>query len=179
MDIGSVFLILGILLLAALYVGRPFFSQHSSLSSEDERHYSALLAERDRVLNALQELDFDFALGKIPEAEYPTQRTLLLQKGAEILRQVDAYETESAHGDIEARIEAAIAARRADESVAKSVANGTGTRSLPVQPDDDIEKLIATRRRVRNGRASGFCPQCGKPVQQSDQFCPNCGTTIG
>ena len=33
------------------------------------------MAERDRVINSLQELDFDFKLGKIPEEDYPVQRS--------------------------------------------------------------------------------------------------------
>ena len=49
----------------------------------------ALLAERDRVVNALQELDFDFNLNKIPSEDYPVQRAALLQKGADILKKLD------------------------------------------------------------------------------------------
>ena len=63
------------------------------------------MAERDRVINSLQELDFDFKLGKIPDEDYPAQRAELLQKGADILRKLDALqpqpisddEVESAH----------------------------------------------------------------------------------
>jgi predicted amidophosphoribosyltransferase len=35
--------------------------------------------------------------------------------------------------------------------------------------------LLADRRRVRQEKAVGFCPQCGGPVQKSDRFCPKCG----
>ena len=36
------------------------------------------------LLNALQELDFDHGLGKIPVEDYQPQRTLLLQRAANI-----------------------------------------------------------------------------------------------
>ena len=48
-----------------------------------------LLANRENALNALQELDFDFKLGKIPAEEYSIQRASLLQMGAEVLRRLD------------------------------------------------------------------------------------------
>lgn len=47
-------------------------------------------------------------------------------------------------------------------------------------PDEDpgIEKMIIDRRRERVERSAGFCPKCGKPIQQSDQYCPGCGEKI-
>lgn len=201
MDIGSIFLILGLLLLVALFISRPIIEHTATAVSQEEHETSALLAERDRVLNALQELDFDFALGKIPEADYPEQRAALLQQGANVLRQLDAHQAQAAGGDVEARIEAAIAARRADSGQAQeleaqpsplvgtyenapvnaaplSVASNGSLRAAVAAPDDDLEVLIASRRRERSEKAAGFCPQCGRAVQKSDRFCPKCGETL-
>lgn len=183
MDIGSIFLILGLFLLVALFVARPLIEQRSTVVTREEHDYSALLAERDRLLNALQELDFDYTLGKIPEEDYPAQRASLLTRGANVLRQIDALQPEAPQDDIEARIEAAIAARRADAAriPAASLPNGNGLRRMPVavaSPDDDLEAIIANRRRARPEKAAGFCPQCGGPVQKSDRFCHKCGTTL-
>ena len=181
MDFGSIFLILGLLVLVGLYISRPLIERHSTVVSNQEQAHSHLLAERDRLLNALGELDFDFALGKIPEGEYPPQRALLLQAGAEVLRQLDAYQPPPVDDALELRIEAAIAARRADAArVAQSVGSqpaGTNGRRLST-PDDDLETMIAGRRRERNGKSAGFCPKCGRPVQKTDQFCPHCGKTL-
>ena len=183
MDLGSIFLILALLMLVALFIGRPFFEKQkavrkrSQISGEDHEH-SALLAERDRVLTALQELDFDHVLGKIPEEDYPLQRTLLLQQGADVLRKLDALEPEPQPADAEARLEAAIAARRADlQAVAVGSGNGRsrGVSTAVASPDDDLEVLLATRRRERKEKATGFCPKCGAPLQKSDRFCPRCG----
>ena len=126
------------------------------------------MAERDRVINSLQELDFDFKLGKIPEEDYPTQRAELLQKGAALLRQLDALQSEPISDDeIERRIERAAAARRADASV----------KAEPLS-DDEIDSMLAARRRERKGRSAGFCPKCGKAVLVNDQFCANCGKAL-
>lgn len=198
MDLGSIFLILALLVLVALYVSRPLFDRTmknlpvmAEVSEETtaDHQRSALMAERDRILNALQELDFDHVLGKIPEEDYPRQRAILVQRGADVLRQLDTLQTKpSDTTDVEDRIEAAIAARRADMQSAFPVAayavaapqNGRnrGVSVTGAAPDDDLEIMLASRRRVRQEKASGFCPKCGGPVQKSDQFCPKCGAKL-
>jgi len=188
MDLGSVFLILALLLLVATFIARPFFEK-ANLSPERitpaqqaDHGRSALLAERDRLLNALQELDFDYTLGKIPQEDYPAQRAALLQQGADVLRRLDTMQPEAQAGDAEARLEAAIAARRADAAVAgvgvlASNGHGNGRKhSVAVaSPDDALETLLANRRRERQGKAAGFCHKCGGPIQKADRFCPKCG----
>ena len=74
MDLGSIFLIIALLMLVALYVAQPLVKRKSKIVSEEEQQRSALLAERDRILDALQELDFDHQLGKVPAKDYPGQR---------------------------------------------------------------------------------------------------------
>lgn len=175
MDIGSIFLFLGLFILVVIFISKPFFERSASAMTQEEHEYSALLAERDRLLTAIEELDFDYALGKIPEDEYPAQRASLVRRGAETLRQLDAMQSGNADQDVEERLEAAIAAR---QLVSEPAPNGAGKRSLPATPDDDLEVMIANRRRVRIEKAGGFCPQCGKPVQKSDRFCPGCGATL-
>jgi hypothetical protein len=107
-------------------------------------------------------------LGKIPEEDYPVQRSTLLQKGADILRQIDALAPQvTTTQDTEARLERAIAARRADTSLAKIEVS-----------DDDLESMISSRRRTRTNKSAGFCPKCGKPVMVTDRFCPSCGKSL-
>ena len=89
MDLGSIFLLLALLILTALYIGRPLYERSATVVRPVEHEHSALLSERDRILDALSELDFDHDLGKIPEGDYPLQRRQLVQRGAEVLRQLD------------------------------------------------------------------------------------------
>lgn len=169
MDLGAIFLLLAVILLVALFVAQPLGRRQQRLT-EAEHALSALLAERDRVLNALEELDFDYGLGKIPPENYPTQRTALVQRGAEVLRQIDTLTPSRAAVDLpEDRLEAAISTRRA--AVKLDPASSTLT-------NDDLEDLIARRRSGRKEKAAGFCPQCGKPVLKSDRFCPSCGNAL-
>jgi hypothetical protein len=169
MDIGSIFLILAVLVPVVLYIARPLMERSATSVTVEEHEYSALLAERDRILNAVQELDFDHTLGKIPDEEYPTQRANLMRSGAEVLRQIDEYESDSpvSTSTADDRIEAAIAARRV---------------TLAIDPDDELETLIANHRRSKKENdlpeSGGFCPQCGNCVQETDSFCPKCGESL-
>jgi len=175
MDLGSIMLILALALGVGIYISLPL-TRHSATeklvsskkSTDDVDHKrSALLAERDRVLTALQELDFDQALGKIPAEDYPEQRTELLTSGAAVLRQLDEIEPAGGTGaSAEDRIEVAVAQRRGE--VRRVASNG----------NDDLEMAIAARRRVRTEKTAGFCPKCGKPVQSSDIFCAHCGASL-
>lgn len=168
MDLTAILFSLAVLILVGLYLYAPFMERRARRVTEEEHELSALMAERDRVINALQELDFDFKLGKIPEDDYPVQRSTLLQKGADILRKIDSFipQVVSAQ-DTETRLERAIAARRADASVARVEVS-----------DDDLESMISSRRKGRANRSAGFCPKCGKPVMVTDRFCPSCGKSL-
>ncbi|HNO94456.1 MAG TPA: hypothetical protein PKJ84_09805, partial [Anaerolineales bacterium] len=92
MELGSIFLILAVLVAVGMYLYAPFMYRSRKLSTDEMHEISALKAERDRVINSLQELDFDFKLGKIPAEDYPEQRAELLKKGSDILRKLDELE---------------------------------------------------------------------------------------
>lgn len=168
---ASALLLLAVLVTAAiLFVARPFEGQPTS-SGGDGQARSSLLAERDRILSTLQELDFDHALGKVPAEDYPRVRADLLQRGADVLRRLDALAPQappSGRGrSVESRLEDAAAAGRADAAV------------RPARPsDDDLEDLIARRRTVRKEKTAGFCPACGRPALLSDRFCSSCGQAL-
>lgn len=189
--IGSLFLVLALGLLVTLFIARPFYRgdpalELDTLSEGQEREHqrSSLLAERDRILTALQELDFDYALGKVPGEDYPEQRAELLNAGADILRRLDALQPETrSAGSVEDRIEQAVAARRADAAHHQVDTVQAGAQTAPASLNknahaDPLEDVIAARKRQREEKTAGFCPRCGRPVQKSDKFCSRCGATL-
>lgn len=194
MDVPSLFLILAVALLVGVFVSRPFTNQRSAneklirpAAEESEIRRSTLLAERDRILMALQDLEFDFTLGKIPAENYPLQRAELLNKGAMVLRQLDEQAGIVASSSAESRLEAVVAARRADavvqparqvEAVSAGYPAPAGVRRPPAAGEDDIEAMVAAHRQVRQEKAGGFCPKCGRPVAKSDKFCSRCGADL-
>lgn len=169
MELGALFLVIALLVLVILFVSRPFMEKRRAFTvSAEEHELSAQLAERDRLIMSLQELDFDHVLGKIPSEDYPNMRSSLLSRAADALRRLDELQPQTkASSDAESRVEAVIAARRADASASKP--------SLRPLSDDALEDVISARRSQRKEKTSGFCPHCGKPVLHSDRFCPACG----
>jgi hypothetical protein len=174
MDTGAIFLLLAVMFIAGLFVSRPLLnSRRVRLVSSKEQELSALMAERDRLITTLQELDFDHALGKIPAEDYPAMRSALVQRAADVLRALDTFQASQPAPAAKDRIEDAIAARRADVTQ-KPVQPGPDALKL----DDDVENLIAARKASRKEKSAGFCSKCGKAVLRSDRFCPHCGKPI-
>jgi len=96
MNIGSIFIILAILLLTALYIAHPLLQKTSSKVGQDTNVHSSLLAERERLLSTIEELDYDHELGKIAKEEYTRQRQILLIEGAAVLKKLEQSDQESA-----------------------------------------------------------------------------------
>ena len=177
MELGAILLILALSLLVAFFVSQPFFERRAmKLVSPEEHQVSMLMAERDRLINALQELDFDHTLGKIPAEDYPLMRADLLRQAADALRRLDELTPASSKAarkpvTAEEQVEAEVAARRTDAAI-------SGQNAALATQDDDIEELIAARRAARKEKTAGFCSKCGKPLLKSDKFCPSCGNPI-
>jgi hypothetical protein len=179
MELSAVFFLLAVLVLIGMYLYAPFVTRltGANANTREQQELSSLMAERDRVVNALQELDFDHNLGKIPEEDYPAQRSELLKKGAALMRRLDEFQPPfgpASGPDAVSRLEAAVAARRADGANL----NDSPTSVPGDLSDDEIESLIAARRKQRKEKSAGFCPRCGQAVLVSDRFCPSCGKSL-
>ena len=161
MDLAAILFLIALLLAVSLYLVSPLLSNRTRRAPEDTADVSSLLAERERLLNALQELDFDHQLGKIPEEDYPEQRADLLRRGANVLQELDTLVPSRS---------APVGRRGSLETAAASQAEA--------RSDDEIESMLAARRKARRTKSAGFCPRCGKPVLVTDQFCPNCGKAL-
>jgi rubrerythrin len=170
MDIGAIFFTLALLTLVGMFIAGPYMQRGRQRGGRQDHERSALMAEYDRMVNTLQEIDFDNTLGKIPAEDFPIQRAELLAKGAELLRKLDALQPKQESRDTQSRIEAAVATRRADAPAI--------IPAIQID-DDDLEALIAKRRKSHKGKSTGFCPRCGKPILDADRFCPSCGKAIG
>jgi len=176
MDLGSFLLIIALAILAGIFVSQPFFkvSRGEPLVLKDQvalipdHERSALLAERDRLLASLSELDFDQALGKIPAKDYLPQRAELLRAGAEILRKLDAHALEQGMRDLSAE----------DCTEVTTCHTGAGKNTGRGAELDEVDLAINARRRQKEEKLAGICPKCGNVVQKSDIFCSRCGAML-
>lgn len=170
MDIGAILLLLALLVIVAGFIFKPF-RESGPVVWEEDLELSELLSERERILDALVELDFDNDLNKVPERIYDLQRKALLAEGAAIMQRLEA---EYQSGEASDALEDQIAARRAKAAQA-------------VEDDDPLEQLIRQRRTAgveekkpasKPAGKSKFCPECGQPVKADDRFCTSCGTKL-
>ncbi|HTP02850.1 MAG TPA: zinc ribbon domain-containing protein [Anaerolineales bacterium] len=158
MELAAILFLLAILLAVTMYLVSPLISNRPRRAAQETQEVSSLLAEQERLLNALQELDFDYQLGKIPEEDYPAQRADLRQKTIDVMKQLDAAAP--------------------SRSAAVAPPDPASSENPAQLSDDEIESMLASRRKARKTRSAGFCPRCGKPVLISDQFCPHCGKAL-
>ncbi len=107
MSISGLLLFVVFLLGAVAVIVWPLIQQPEESA---ERHKTALStlarlqAEHESILVGVRDLDFDYQTGKLAEDDYLAQRENLMMRGVEILKQIDAQESEA--------IEAAIRAKR-------------------------------------------------------------------
>jgi len=162
MSFGAIFLLILVLAFIVLFVTRPFLERRRIQGWKKNQKLSSLLAERERLLTAIEELDSDQTLEKIPPENYPQQRSELLHQGAEVLQQIDAL-TSGTSQKLSTQI-----GSPSDESA-----------PVPTElTDDELEDMLAMRRAIRKEKTDGFCPKCGKPVLLTDAFCPSCGYAL-
>lgn len=167
MAAGAFFLVLAVGSVVFLLIFLPLIGHRvsgrltgGSGDQPHEPHRSALLSERDRLLNALLELDADHDLGKISAAEYAPMREELVHEAADIFKKLDEI------------------------NLAPPI---TPAASAEQMEDDELEEWIAARKRELAGANENHsagaahlpvCLICGQPLLPDDRYCPYCGRKI-
>ena len=119
MDAVSVIVAIGLAFLVGVFIARPWLAQ------DPERMRlitpaTELTAERETILLALRELDFDHLTGKITDDDYAPQRAALVARGVTLLQQLEEVAEappDAAENQLEAEVRAA-RARRAERQPA-------------------------------------------------------------
>lgn len=151
MAFSSFLIVLVIFVLAGIIIVRPFLVEQKVSRPVVPQKYNSILAERERLLSSIEDLDLEYDLQKISSQEHTRNRDILLSQAAEVLVQLDKLE----------------------KKVPKNM-----RVSAPVENEDDLEGMIETRRRELKGDKSRFCSHCGKAVKPEDQFCGKCGEKL-
>lgn len=150
-------LIIGFLLFAAAvaYVSLPFRQErkatnHSKIPDQ---------GQKEAVLSALRDLDFDFKTGKVSEEDYNPLRAQLM---AEAAQYIEAKQKE------DEQLEALIQSRRkVQKQDAKCEHCGA-----PIAADQRFCSKCGS------AASRELCPSCGKKIRTGDLFCPSCGTKL-
>lgn len=138
LPIGTLLAALALLLVVAALIAQPLLgSRRPAVLPESQR--DRLERERKQVLRAIREIDFDQRTGKLDADDYSRMRSALEAQGAAVLRALDGLQTTPVPRDIDAEIEAAVAALREKPDLARACAKCGGQVS----------------------RSDRFCPHCG------------------
>lgn len=186
MGIGSFLLGFALLLIVALYVGRPFLQGYTA-GSETLSEREALQVQKEGLLEQIRLLDFEHETGKIPDEEHSEQRAALLHEAAAVLKALDNLAVRGVKEPASPPaqdIEAAIAAVRQNPHSVRTPAAGDIEIEAAVQqmrrPRSDVNRQSTpvaasngTSAPAVNGR---FCANCGKPREAADRFCAYCGS---
>jgi len=170
---NSIAIVLGFLTLIAVagIISRPWwgkqdeaqFEAEERLKSNQDIERQKLVEQRETILTALRDLDFDYSMDKLPHEDYLTFRQNLLLQAADIMTQLDLEQT---NGEVEHTpfIEANI-----DPNVDP---NG----DMPFCPTcGQLSHPDAFYCTYCGAQLETSCPACQQSVQPSDQFCVHCG----
>ena len=116
-----------------------------------------LTAHRDSVYQAIRELRFDHQVGKVSEADYKVFDAQLKGQAVAALKEIDGLRKAEADPDLDAHVEAEIAALRHNGQAPSSA---LAVEAGPVTPVN-------------------FCPKCGTKLKPGDRFCGKCGVALG
>lgn len=177
MEIGAILFSLAMLLLVAAYVLQPLAGSGRGGYRDSNRELSALQAERDRVLDSIQEIDMDHSMGKVSEEDYQRQRQALALEGAEILRKIDklqlSLDAEPRGKTPEIELEAAVAELRGKSSVESRELEAAGTEARGKSSAPSPQKAQGASDPIEVA-----CPTCGEGIVRRDRFCSNCGEAL-
>ncbi len=138
---GATILGVALLLIVAIMLIAPLLDKKTvwlAPPSAAER----LQIERDSVLRTIRELDEDHRTQKISDEDYRNLRIAQINRGAEILKQLDAMNTQVSDDPKLAAIEEAIARARKSHSTKTSAQHCASCNAI-IKAD------------------AKFCPQCG------------------
>jgi len=153
--------ILSLTVVSVSFVGLGTYRTLSPLVSQDAdtpimiggRTRVALEREKFLVLRSIKELEFDFAMRKMSQADFDEMAGLLRQRALGLMEQLDAG------GGYREQIE---------QEVAKRLGS----------PDNESARLEGEGFSRRRDAASPFCTQCGTANDPDAKFCKSCGAKL-
>ena len=115
--------------------------------------------QREMLLSALRDLDFDFRIGKVSEEDYTPLRAQMMAKAAQYITQ---------EREEDRKLEELIQSRRAGHQ--------------PSMKCDQCGASMGADQRFCAKCGSPVnkeeCPSCGKKIRAGDQFCSSCGSRL-
>ena len=140
------------------------------------RTRAALEREKTLALRTIKELEFDFAMGKIAQADFDEMSGRLRRRAMGLIQQLDA--TSGYREQIERELASVIgAAAPAPGTPLSEPGTAPGTQHpAPGTPHSAPATAPGTQHPAPGTRSS--CPTCGTANDADARFCKQCGTSL-
>ena len=120
--------------------------------------------ERDDAVDALREIEFDQATGKLSDADYTTMKATYTERALSAMRAADAAGVRAAGGS-----EAAV--DLAEAVISRFKAGPRSCAECGPRPESDAAYCSSC-----GGYLAGRCSACDAPVRETGaRFCSDCG----
>ncbi len=168
-------ILLGLIVLAAALaaLAYPLYQSRPRAQFASTGLLTDLLAQRDGVYATLRDLDLDYQLGKLDEADYQARREKYVNRAALLLEQLDSLRGSGpTQQELSQEIEREVAALRAKKKTVRTTRTSTrrpasnGHSPAPhIHPPAEAAPVLA-------------CANCGREYKSGDRFCANCGQAL-
>lgn len=170
--------------LALGFVGLPLFRERKQ---DDIRELDGLdpnpeedrlLSQKDTAINAIRELEFDYAVGNLSDEDYKELKEKYERRAIAVLKTLDEVGETGTNGrgrEASRRVARAARSRRAEKPRPSELAcpecgesYGAGDqscRACGAEVGVDAEPALA-------------CLKCGEPYQEDDVYCGACGSRL-
>ena len=174
-----------LLFLAALaggvvvFVLFPIFARASEVGKRPTataRERTSLLEKKDRIYEAIQDVDFEYQAGKLSDTDYKSVREDFLGQAAELIARLDELDASDV-STAETSQEAPDTLEQATQQVPSNGDEVSGP-SCPSCQQLNPEGAQFCMRCGSKLTSSAHCPQCGAELQKEARFCTACGEAI-
>jgi hypothetical protein len=147
-----VIILMGLIVFAAIFfVGYPLVNaqhyEYAETGLNGDEAFEHLASARNSVFEAIRDLEFDRATGKLSDADYQAMRARYDAKAAQVLQKIDA-----------------LGAAKTKRAPAPTDAAGAEPGAKPQTQRSSAKRSFCSRCGARVEAADRFCPTCGTRV---------------
>ena len=156
--------------------GRTLAPRARQLAGADR---AQLREEKRRLLRALNELKFDYEMGKLSEADFTEVKQTYELRAVEVMRQLDG--AAQAHPEVYALLEDRGLGALVPEDAAKEESEGDDEPAAEVEETSaqaDAETKVEPEPEPESEQATATCEACGGSNDADAKFCKHCGKEL-
>lgn len=158
--------------------GHTLAPKARDLAGADQRQ---LREEKRRLLRAINELKFDFEMGKLSEDDFAQVKQTYELRAVEVMRQLDG--SKRVHPEVIALLEDHGLAELAPDAEAEAVPEPEPEPGQPTQMEPAGETEAATKPPVTAAASEPeagplACPSCDETNDHDAKFCKHCGKEL-